>query len=88
MEKPGYLNGSIDLQSGDKLFLYSDGILEMRNKKNEQYGEDRLLEILLHSHSKPEQVLLKIKKSAFLFAGKKTAEDLKDDVTMALLEIK
>lgn len=88
MDKPGYLNGSIDLQSGDKLFLYSDGILEMRNKKNEQYGEDRLLEILLHSHSKPEQVLLKIKKSAFRFAGKKTAEDLKDDVTMALLEIK
>ncbi len=85
MEKPGYLNGTIDLQSGDKLFLCSDGILETRNKKNEQYGEDRLLKILLHSHSKPKQVLLKIKKSVFQFAGKK---DLQDDMTMALLEIK
>ncbi len=88
MEKPGYLNHTTDLQSGDKLFLYSDGILEMRNEKGEQYGEDRLLKILLHNHSKPKQTLLKIKKSAFRFAGKNKAKDLQDDVTMALLEIK
>ncbi|NLV35602.1 MAG: SpoIIE family protein phosphatase [Clostridiaceae bacterium] len=87
MEKPGYVNRTIDLRSGDKLFLYSDGILEMRNRNNEQYGEDRLLEILLHNHTKPKQLLLNIKKSAFEFADKKTANDLMDDVTMALLKI-
>lgn len=88
MKKPGYTDGAIDLHSGDKLFLYSDGILELRNKQNEQYGEDRLLEILLNSHSKPKQLLLQIKKSAFDFADIKTANDLKDDVSMALLAIK
>lgn len=88
MKNPGYKEGNLDLYPGDKLFLYSDGILELRNKQNEQYGEDRLLEILLNSHSKPKQLLLQIKQSAFSFANIKTANDLKDDVSMALLAIK
>ena len=87
MRKLAYSEGSIKLYSGDKLFLYSDGILELRNKQNEQYGEDRLLEILLNSHSKPKQLLLQIKKSAFSFADIKTSNDLKDDVSMVLLSI-
>lgn len=88
MKKPEYTDGSIKLFPGDKFFIYSDGILEMRNDKNEQYGEDRLLEILLNNKSKPEKLLLQIKKSAFGFAGIKAANELADDVTMALLEIK
>jgi sigma-B regulation protein RsbU (phosphoserine phosphatase) len=88
MKKPGYTEGEIEFHSGDKLFLYSDGILELKNKQNEQYGEDRLLEILLNSNSKPRQLLLQIKKSAFSFADIKSAKDLKDDVSMALLAIK
>ena len=46
-EKPEYHDGFTSLEHGDKLFLYSDGILEIRNKCGEQYGEDRLLSILL-----------------------------------------
>ena len=87
-EKPEYSDGSVSLQPGDKLFLYSDGILEMRNKQNEQYGEDRLLSILLNDTSKPRQLLQSIKKSAFQFAQIKSANKLQDDITMALLEIK
>ena len=60
----------------------------MRNRDNEQYGEERLLEIILHSNSKPKQLLLNAKKSAFQFAGIRSVKDLQDDITMALLEIK
>lgn len=88
MKKPDYRNGSISLKSGDKLFLYSDGILELRNAENEQFGEDRLLDILLNNNLKPKQLLLQIKRSAFQFAGIKNAGELQDDVTMALLGIK
>ncbi len=88
MKKPGYKDGELDLMSGDKLFLYTDGIFEMRNDLNEQFGEERLLEILLKSHLSPKQLLLKIKNSAFSFAGIKTADELRDDVTLALLELK
>lgn len=88
MEKPEYINRSIGLNTGDKLFLYSDGILEMRNAENEQYGEDRLLDIIMNKSLTPKQLLLSIKKSAFQFAGIRSAGQLQDDVTMALLEIK
>ncbi len=88
LKTPGYKDGIISLTPGDKFFMYSDGILEMRNDSNEQFGEDRLLEILLNNHSRPKKLLLDIKKSAFIFAGIKSADDLQDDVTMALLEIK
>lgn len=87
-EKPEYSDGSVNLQPGEKLFLYSDGILEMRNKDNEQYGEDRLISILLSVSSKPKQLLQNIKKSAFQFTGIESASDLQDDITMALLEMK
>jgi sigma-B regulation protein RsbU (phosphoserine phosphatase) len=87
-EKPEYTNGRLKLHSGDKLFLYSDGILEMRNKDNEQYGEERLLDIMLNNSLKPKQLLLNIKNSAFQFAGVRSANQLQDDVTMALLEIR
>lgn len=86
-EKPEYTNGMIKLCSGDKLFLYSDGILEIRNKNYEQYGEERLLDIMLNDNLKPKQMLLNIKNSAFQFAGVHSANQLQDDVTMALLVI-
>lgn len=88
MKKPGYKNGSISLEPGDRLFLYSDGILELKNDKNEQFGEDRLLDVLLKNNLKPKQLLLQVKRAAFRFAGIKSAGDLQDDVTMALLELK
>ncbi len=88
MERPEYKDGSLSLLQGDKFFLYTDGILEMKNLNSEQYGENRLLEILLRSHLNPKQLLLKIKQSAFSFAGVKSADDLQDDITLALLELK
>lgn len=88
LKKPDYKDGSLKLFPGDKLFLYTDGILEMRNNDNEQFGEERLLEILLKGHLSPKQTLLKMKNSAFSFAGIKSADALQDDVTLALLELK
>lgn len=88
MKRPEYKNETLSLQSGDKFFLYTDGIIEMRNSQNEQFGEDRLLHILLKSRLKPGQLLHKIKRSAFSFAGIKSADELHDDVTLALLELK
>lgn len=87
-EKPEYKNASVSLLSGDRLFLYSDGILEMKNKLNEQYGEDRLLNILLNRNARPAQLLQGIKESAFHFAEIESANNLQDDITLALLEMK
>lgn len=88
IEKPEYRDGSIRLSPGDRFFMYTDGILEIRNSYREQFGEERLLDILLNSSARPGQILRDIKDSAFRFADIRSADDLRDDVTMALLELK
>jgi len=38
-----YGSGTATLESGDWLVVFSDGVIEAENAKNEEYGEDRLL---------------------------------------------
>ncbi|MCX7746026.1 MAG: SpoIIE family protein phosphatase [Clostridia bacterium] len=87
LESPDYSDSVVSLGTGDRIFLCTDGIIEMRNTANEQFGEDRLLEILLSDKSGPSGTLNKIIDVACEFAGIKSTYDVPDDITMALLEI-
>lgn len=46
MEGISYKTHSLKLEKGDRLFVYTDGVTEATDSKNELYGEDRLLNIL------------------------------------------
>lgn len=46
MDDMVYHQSELQLNSGDELFLYTDGVTEATNKDNELFGEDRLLECL------------------------------------------
>ena len=48
------------LDPGDKIFLYTDGIIEAQNKDEIFYGIERLKELLAINHSKKGQELLDI----------------------------
>ena len=41
-----YTSHSIQLNSGDELFLYVDGITEAKDASGNDYGEDRLIDVL------------------------------------------
>ena len=41
-----YTNHTINLNKGDRLFVYTDGITEATNDYDELYGEERLLKVL------------------------------------------
>jgi sigma-B regulation protein RsbU (phosphoserine phosphatase) len=41
-----YEHGSIQLESGDTLFAYTDGISEAMNASDEEWGEERMLEAI------------------------------------------
>jgi len=88
VESAEYTDISTTLQKGDRLFLYTDGIIELRNKSNEQFGEERLLKILLGDPSTPSIVLNRIVESACNFADIEDKSSIADDITVALLEIK
>ncbi len=46
MEGTTYKEYTVELKKGDILFLYTDGVTEAINSEEEQYGDDRLLELL------------------------------------------
>jgi len=85
---PEYRDGVASLQSGNRIFFYTDGIIEMKNSKNEMFGEERLLELLLSSRRGPSETLNGIIESVCQFTGLENTLDIPDDITMALLEVK
>ena len=46
LEEHGYEQGEAGLSSGDRLLLFTDGVTEAVNGAGEEYGEDRLIELL------------------------------------------
>jgi sigma-B regulation protein RsbU (phosphoserine phosphatase) len=49
MQGSTYREGQVDLQPGDVLVIYSDGITESVDGAGEEFGEDRLLEVVLRN---------------------------------------
>jgi sigma-B regulation protein RsbU (phosphoserine phosphatase) len=48
-EEVPYQSGRVQLQPGDLLFIFTDGVIEAINNADEEYGERRLLACLLTS---------------------------------------
>jgi len=76
---------TIQLHGGDRIFFYTDGILEARNPRGELFDSKRFLELILSLHDKPiETVLDTVFKSVTNFTQVVTAQD---DQTLVILEI-
>ena len=86
IEDMAYKEKSIEMNAGDKLFMYTDGITEAENSSHELYGDDRLLKCLKHagSSSVDEVLDMVIKDTAEHVNG----HDQFDDMTMMCIEYK
>ena len=70
----------VQLEPGDRLFVYTDGVPEAINEQTEQYGDGRMLNVLNRDKDLPmEQILPDVRKDISNFAG--NAEQF-DDITM------
>lgn len=75
-----YVEYSIELQPGDRLFVYTDGVAEATDSSNELYGTDRMLEALNQCKSMaPMEQLTFMKARVDEFAGEAPQFD---DITM------
>lgn len=52
-DEPGYRSQTIQLQSGDKLLLFTDGVVEALSARDMPFGEDRLLRVLHRNQNRP-----------------------------------
>ena len=80
MEDFPYTEHSITLAKGDRIFVYSDGVTEAADSKNELFGEDRLLQAIKEtSQLSVPDTLKKIRERIDEFAG---GAEQADDITM------
>jgi len=79
-----YSTVSCSMNVGDRLFIYSDGMLECENKSGEFYGTERLVNRIQEWHDLP------IDELGDLFDGEITqwngSSNFHDDVSMVILE--
>lgn len=86
MEGMKYKSGKMKLEKGDRIFLYTDGISEAVNNKEEQYGKDRLQKALTDNRKATiEELLPLVRKDVDSFVG--DVEQF-DDITMLGLNFK
>ncbi|HEX5944436.1 MAG TPA: PP2C family protein-serine/threonine phosphatase, partial [Anaerolineales bacterium] len=76
---------TIGFSQGDSLLLYTDGVTEVYNFHNEEFGQERLGE-LVHQHADrtAPDLLQEIRQAVSAFGGDRP---LVDDVTMVALKI-
>ena len=80
MENMRYRKHEVLLEPGDRVFLYTDGVTEATNAKEELYGEERLKEALDHSLELDAEATIRgVKKDIDAFV--KEADPF-DDITM------
>ncbi len=81
-ENTEYSDLSFQLNPEDKVFLFTDGILESRNDRNEMYGKERLIKSIEET-SVNDNCLEKIKNDFVNF----TNNVFEDDVTIIAIKI-
>lgn len=85
LEDPTYATVETQLQSGDCLLFYTDGIVETLNDEEQMYGAERLRHTLLENiHLSGDELLDSIFVSLNRFARRSIRED---DIAMILLEV-
>jgi len=79
-----YTESAVQLESGDLLLLYTDGVTEALNSSSELFGDGRLQEYLKANHQQPVQAFLPgLLNEIHQFTGKK---ELDDDLTVIALK--
>ena len=76
----GHVEYDFQLDPGDRIFLYTDGVTEAKRSDGERFGNDRLISALNEDRDiGDESLILRVKAAVEHFAGE---EPQFDDMTM------
>jgi sigma-B regulation protein RsbU (phosphoserine phosphatase) len=80
-----YQQASFPLESGDLVVLFTDGVSESMNARDEEWGEDRLIEFAKTCHGLPaSETMTRILTAAESFAAGASQHD---DMTLVVLRV-
>jgi sigma-B regulation protein RsbU (phosphoserine phosphatase) len=78
-----YEEQEIELHAGDLLVAYTDGVVEPENPYGEQFGEDRLKDLLVkYGGQQSEEIIARVMESVEQWTG---SSELQDDMTMLVV---
>jgi sigma-B regulation protein RsbU (phosphoserine phosphatase) len=85
IEQTEFTQSSVKLNVGDRLLLYTDGVVESLNKDNELFGQERLEEFLrTSSHLSAHQIVTSLRDRLQQFIETNTPTD---DTTIIAVEV-
>ncbi len=69
--------GTVALEPGDKLFVYTDGITEHRNEEKDFFGEQRLYDEITGLRTRPvEKIVERVMDAVMTFSRRKPRDDV------------
>lgn len=82
---PSYKDYSIELDKGDKLIFYTDGITELKNSHNQVYSVERLNEVIDgHKHQDSKELMSTIIEDLWKYKDLNKADD---DITLFIMDV-
>ena len=85
MTGASYESGSLVLHEGDWLVIFTDGVVEAMNQRDEEYGEQRLLQVLnAGAATAPDEMLRRLMSDVDAFVGPTPQHD---DITCLLVKV-
>jgi len=87
IEDVGYKNISLELQTGDRFFLFTDGIIEFSNIAGELFGWERLKAFIdTNGEFSADQIADELIRHLKAWSGRKSENALEDDLTLIVVD--
>jgi phosphoserine phosphatase RsbU/P len=79
-----FKSGTLELQSGDRMVLYTDGVTEACNSEDEEFGEGRLLQVLQQNRA---NTAIEVQKNILQAAAEFSRGPWHDDATLLVVAV-
>jgi sigma-B regulation protein RsbU (phosphoserine phosphatase) len=84
-ENPVYRERILFLKPGDRVFFYTDGIIEVANEEGELFGEERLKHIIERERNLPLVAVVNMIITEYWLYNTKLYQE--DDITLVAIEV-